>query len=378
MQRERWHVVRTLAGLTSASLVLMSCKPLDAPSNSPASVATDKPITQLVQAPTEPISTQVVPTEAAVTMATTAAEDIGWPEYVLVGVLPDSPTEVRVYSQVVPEHLPETGQLAGLWDQLQVTGTLSSRAGEAGDRVVTMEGDSGSAMVWSADPLMVTLQTGADLPTGQAPTPSLPVDERAKIAEGFLEARGLLDFPYRVEAPYLSRNRDSAVRIVPLIDGIPLADYDSLNGRLLVEFNAKDEVSVVYWRPLKLEPGEMTAVIPAATAWEQLKAGSAPSGSQVGQCWQTSVLDPDEPYGVASPLNQNACVNYMSGPIERYSGATISKVELVYFASDLSLGMSPFALPADSTGRIVYPLWRFTGMTNDGRLVEVLWPAMAR
>lgn len=376
---DRRHVeCHFLTGWVIFALLLASCKPINAPSSSPDANTNAVVTVQPAQVATEPVVTLVPRNETVATEVTVPTEMATWPEYTLAGELPSSPSEVRIYVQTVAQRLPATDELMGLWTQLDITGTLTSRASESGDRMVTIEGKEGSAWVWSADPLMFTLQKGTDTPVGPLPTPSLSVEERAQKAEAFLESRNLLDFPYRVEAPYLSRNRNSAVRIVPLIDGIPLTDYDSLNGRLLVEFNAKDEVSVVYWRPLKLEPGEMAEVIPAKTAWEQLKAGSTPSGSQVGHCWQASVLDPSDVSGVASPLNLNACVNYMSGPNQRYSGATISKIELVYFARDLSLGSSPFGASADSPDRLVFPLWRFTGTTDDGRLVEILWPALAQ
>ena len=190
-----------------------------------------------------------------------------------------------------------------------------------------------------------------------------------------MKERNLLDFPYIMEPPRLSRERDQSIRVIPLIDGYPLYDYDPLNGRLLVWFNPAGEVSAVFWRPLKLVAGDSVNIQPAAVAWENFVRGDTPQGNGTGQCWQAMTFDPDES-NASAKLDFPACVSWATGPNPPYDSATINDVKLVYFAHDLSLGMSPFAFPADSPARVVFPMWQFSGVTSDGRDVVVLWPAI--
>jgi hypothetical protein len=141
-------------------------------------------------------------------------------------------------------------------------------------------------------------------------------------------------------------------------------------------FNSAGKVSSVFWRPLKLVAGNFVDIVPASTAWDQFVKGDVPKQKALGQCWQATLFDPAEPYGVAGPVNSPGCVNWGSGPNRPYTSATISGVRLVFFAADLSLGMSPFAYAADSPARIVFPMWEFSGTTNDKRELLVLWPAI--
>ena len=310
------------------------------------------------------------------TKTNSAESQTGWPKYSLATELPDSPAQLHMYTQAFPAGLPEGERLTTLLSQLHITGTVSTHTGEAGDQTTLVEGESGSVWFWSDDPLSLSLQNGSKMPGNATSEGILPPEARAQTAEAFLNARGLLDFEYRMEPPHLSRERDRAIRVVPLIEGYPLHDYDALNGRLLVLFDSSGEVAAVYWRPLKLVASELVDIVPASVTWEQLAKGNTPKSDATGHCWQASVFNPDEINGGASPINDRACVSYGSGPTDPYEEATISKVDLVYFAHDLSLGMSPFAFPADSPARLVYPMWQFSGTTDDGRELEVLWPAL--
>lgn len=328
----------------------------------------------------EPASTAALiptPTKTLFPTETNSVESrTGWPKYSLATEFPDSPAQLHMYSQAFPAGLPEGERLTTLQSQLQITGTVSTHTSEAGDQITLVEGESGSFWVWSDDPLSLSLQNGSKMPGNATSEGILPLEVRAQTAEEFLNARGLLDFEYRMEPPHLSRDRDHAIRVVPMIEGYPLHDYDALNGRLLVFFDSSGEVAAVYWRPLKLVAGELVDIVPASVAWEQLVKGNTPKSDATGYCWQASVFNPDETNGAASPINDRPCVSYSSGPTDPYEEATINKVDLVYFANDLSLGMSPFTFPADSPARLVYPMWQFSGTTDDGRELEVLWPAL--
>lgn len=305
----------------------------------------------------------------------TPSSGVDWPAYSLEAELPNSPEQMYLYTQVVPAGLPNDDRLAALMAQLKITGKVSTRTSEAGNTTMDITGDTGSLMLDSDDPLIMVLSNGSSSTDNGTPAKIPPPDERAQIAEVFLKERNLLDFPYIMEPPRLSRDRDRAIRVVPLIDGYPLYDYDPLNGRLLVWFNSAGEVSVVFWRPLKLIAGDLVNIQSAVVAWESFVRAEMPKGNGIGQCAQVMTFDPNEPNAVAK-VDPLACVNWEAGPNPPYDAATINEVKLVYFASDLSLGMSPFAFPADSPARIVFPMWQFSGVTSDGRDLVVLWPAI--
>lgn len=330
-----------------------------------------------IQSLTEAASPTFVPIRESPTAVDTDVTTGGleWSMYTLEAELPDSPKQMSLYTQAIPTALPDEQRLTEIMEQLQITGMVSTNTGEAGETILSVTGDSGSFSLVSDDPFLLTIENTPHIQESDATAVILSPEVRAQAAEEFLNVRGLLDFPHLIEPPRMSRDRDHAIRIVPLIDGYPLYDYDPLNGRLLVWFNPVGEISVIFWRPLKLTAGEAVNIVPAAVAWDQLVRGDLPEGEAPGQCWQATVFDSNEPYGVAAPLNSTACVSFGSGPTQSYKSATINEVRLVYFAHDLSLGMSPFAFPADSPARIVFPMWQFSGITDDGRELIVLWPA---
>lgn len=317
----------------------------------------------------------IVPTISDNLLATdTPSSNLGWAAYTLETEFPDSPAQMPLYKQVVPAGLPTDKQLADLMAQLKITGTVSTRTSEAGNTTIDITSDKSSVMLDSVDPFIMVLNMPQTSDSGTSAN-ILPPDKRVQIAETFLNARNLLDFPYIMEPPHLSRDRDRAIRIVPLIDGYPLYDYDPLNGRLLVWFNSAGEISSVFWRPLKIIAGNSVNIQPASTAWKQFISGDIPKTNGMGQCWQIMTFDPNEPNATAQ-VTSPSCVNWGAGGYRPYNAGTINKIKLVYFAQDLSLGMSPFAFSADSPVRDVFPMWQFSGVTSDGRDLVVLWSAI--
>lgn len=299
---------------------------------------------------------------------------LDWPVYTLETEFPDSPAQMPLYQQAVPAGLPNNERLTALMAQLKIVGTVSTSTSEAGNSTMNITDDMGSVMLDSVDPLIMVLNTSPISENG-TPTKTLSPDERVQTAEAFLKTRNLLDFPYIMEPPRLSRDHDRAIRIVPLIDGYSLYDYDPLNGRLLVWFNSAGEVSSVFWRPLKIIASDLVNIQSASRAWEQFVNGDIPKSNGIGQCWQIMTFDPNAPNANAE-VTSPSCVSWGAGPNSPYDAATINEVKIVYFAQDLSLGMSPFAFPADSPARDVFPMWQFSGVTSDRRDLVVLWPAV--
>jgi hypothetical protein len=314
------------------------------------------------------------PTTEVLTATNTPSPELDGPAYTLETKLPDSPAQMLLYKQTVPAGLPNDKRLAELMAQLNITGTVTTRTSEAGSTTMDITGDTGSVMLDSVDPLIMILNMPQISDSG-TPTKTLSPTEQIQIAKAFLNARNLLDFPYMMEPPLLSRDSDRAIRIVPLIDGYSLYDYDPLNGRLLVWFNSAGEISSVFWRPLKLVAGDLVNIQSATIAWEQIISENTPKKNGRGQCWQIMTFDSNEP-NASAEVTSPSCVSWGAGINRSYEAATINEVKLVYFAQDLSLGMSPFAFPADSPARDVFPMWQFSGVTSDGRDLVILWAAI--
>lgn len=334
--------------------------PTSQPSETPATLASS--------------STPKKPPAATAPPTSTPYPKTSWPVYTLATELPTSPAEVRLYMQAYPAGLPSETRLAEIMAQLQIIGTVSTTITEGGDQELMITSEAGSFYLLSDDPFLLQIRPpSSSLGNSEV---VLPVKTRIQKAEAFLQARGLLDFPYLLEPPLFSRDRNRAVRVIPLLDGYPIYDYDALNGRLLVWFNAEGEISVVFWRPFKFVPGDLVQIVPVETAWAQLVEGKQPKTDVPGQCWLGSIFDPADLNDIAGALGSISCYSPTTRP--DFEAATITEVKLVYLAGDLSQGMSPFAFPADSPARLVYPMWQFTGTTSDQRDIVILWPAMAK
>ena len=302
----------------------------------------------------------------------------GWPLYTLATQLPEAPAQVRLYQQAFPAAMSTDERLTALMKRLKITGEVQTRTIAGGVQMISVMGGPADMYLWSDDPLIVSISDAAP-PQDITPRPIAP-DVRAAMVKAYLNERKLLDFPYIMEPPDLSPEKDWSIRVVPLIDNIPLYDYDPLYGRMLVTFNPSGKISLVSWQPLKLVAGDNVEIVPAAKAWQQFVNGETPKKTGVGRCWQASVYDSRLPYGAAEILDRTAaCVSWDNGArnSQRYTTATITDVKLVYFTTDLNLGMSPFTRRADLPLRAVYPMWQFSGSTSDGRELLVLWPAMS-
>ncbi|HUN23298.1 MAG TPA: hypothetical protein PK299_09230 [Anaerolineales bacterium] len=325
--------------------------------------------------PAAPTAAYELPTDNNTPTAQPGAD---WPQFTLsatlAGALPSAPAELPLYRQAMPDALPSPAELDAVLAQLKVTGEVAESFGEANDRTILVTEGGNSLRLVSTDPLNMVLAMGEEPLDAQQV--NLPIQERAQSADTFLKERQLLNFPYRLEVPNFSREAGRAIRVVPLLDGVPLYDFDPLNGRMLVLFNAEGAVSSVFWRALKLNPNGTAKLKTAEQVWQEIQAGQIPSAGE-GRCWQVGIYDPSQEFPVFTPISPQPCVTYSSGAVSAFGAATIDRFEWVYFAYDLNLGMSESAFPADSPARLVFPLWRLVGTTDDGRQVEVLWQALA-
>ncbi len=104
-------------------------------------------------------------------------------------------------------------------------------------------------------------------------TAALPFEQTAAIAEDFLRARGLLDFPYRVEPDEDAPG--SAVRFVQLADSHPVRNAD-----VRVTVAPEGRVAAVSYPLLTLEPAGEYPIRSVQDAWEALRSGQLSGETQ--------------------------------------------------------------------------------------------------
>jgi len=207
---------------------------------------------------------------------TTGAGIFPGTEFVLSTTLPSAPDRVPVFQQPEPKPptVEDTRLLAerfGLQGQVyvqQVTMPQLNSAqpgGQPGSPVPTVyavfDGPR-QVTVSGAGAFYVDKSVQATSDT----TATLPFEQAAAIAEDFLRARGLLDFPYRIEpdedAP------ESAVRFVRLAGGHPVRNAD-----VRVTVAPDGRVATVSYPLLTLEPAGEYPIRSVQDAWEALRSG---------------------------------------------------------------------------------------------------------
>ncbi len=197
-------------------------------------------------------------------------------EFVLSTTLPSAPDRVPVFQrpELRPPTIEDARRLAerfGLQGQVYVQQVtmpqINSAApgGQPGSPVPTIY------TVFDGPCKMSLSDTGAfyvdhSVLARSDTTATLPFEQAASVAEDFLRARGLLDFPYRVEpdedAP------ESAVRFVRLADGHPVR-----NAEVRVTVAPDGRVATVSYPLLTLEPAGEYPIRSVQDAWEALRSG---------------------------------------------------------------------------------------------------------
>jgi len=188
------------------------------------------------------------------------------------------------------------------------------------------------------------------------------------FAENFLLEHSLLHFEYRIERAIGSYAEDNAVRVLPLMSGVPLFENDPTNPRLWVVLDAEGHVWHLFYETLSLATLGELPLRPASLAWSEICIG----GSQEGLLYTTYDINGriGSTRGGVAVLGEEAFAADLSAQL-----GEIDYVELVYYAFDLRFA-SANAYPPGSPVRFVQPVWRFAGHLDNGQGFDILTPAL--
>lgn len=120
---------------------------------------------------------------------------------------------------------------------------------------------------------------------------TLPMDEQVRRAQEFLQQKGWLDFPYRVDTYGLF---GGTVNFLPLLDGYPVRFGLANAMQMTVVLDSQGQVRSVYARRLNFEALGRYGVISAQEAWQKLlqegEHVESGSGGSIppAQSWQRS------------------------------------------------------------------------------------------
>lgn len=98
----------------------------------------------------------------------------------------------------------------------------------------------------------------------------LPLQERAATLEEYLKRLGLLTFPYRIEEGLMY---PTTLRVVRLVDGYPLEDFNPFDPWLWAKTSPQNKVSEVTSHTFEMSPIAEYPVISASQAWDDLING---------------------------------------------------------------------------------------------------------
>ena len=213
--------------------------------------------------------------------STAAAGIFPGTEFVLSTTLPSAPDRVPVFQQPEPKP-PTVGDARRLAERFGLHGQVYvQQVPIHGVSIVSPEGVPLPAAPAAQEPTVYTVLDGPRQVTVSGAgafyidksvqatlgtTATLSFEKMAAIAEDFLRARGLLDFPYRIEpdedAP------ESTVRFVCLADGRPVRNADV---RVTVAPNGR--VARLSYPWLTLEPAGEYPIRSVQDAWDALRSG---------------------------------------------------------------------------------------------------------
>jgi hypothetical protein len=257
--------------------------------------------------------------------------------------LPEHPQQVPLYRRQ-PETLTEEGAVA-LFRQMGIDGPVSRRTAEAGNAIFTASDQGYTMNVDSDSPPFFVFGRGD--PSIEPGTQSF--EARKQLAESFLQAHQLPDFPYRIEPVYGPYGQNQAVAVAQMIDNIPL--YQGRSPWIWLAFDIQGQLFNMVFQKLQLAPDGKIALRPASEVWDDLQAHRLENKAMLrflsNQEWQ------------GDPSTQKA---------------TIHEAELVYFVANTG-GMWVGSIPPDSPIRLVLPVWRFTGQMSDDTPIEILTEA---
>ena len=292
----------------------------------------------------EPVSLPAVPANGFSTFPNVT--------FSFANALPTSPAQLTLYQQR-PEGTLSEETVRQMAAQMGVNGSVTTYPGEGGDTIYNVS-DGTLDMIFYGFPDQFTY--GPSTYTPSTLTDPLPFDQRVAIAEDFLNAHGLLDYPYRAEP---SETDPHGVRFVELLDGIPLVYGIGKNPGLIERINISirpdGKISSLFHSHHHYQALDSYPILTAEQAWTRLTAPNAETRSRYAilaapMSWTRAGTDPTE---------------VLTGYLNNENG------DATFYADD-GRTLTLLDIPADMP---LYPVLEIRGTVTEGGLdwSEMTW-----
>jgi hypothetical protein len=208
------------------------------------------------------------------------------------------------------------------------------------------------------------------------------------LGDALKGSEALNNLDVRVWGKYSEENGQPAIQVERYAPAFPgqkiqawlgIPALETVNGRKVVLFTSQDGTQYVLKSSLDQPEEQVQVGFPAGKniVIEGVLEGEQTFGGYPLLRELMASYDPKrkdlKDYKITA--NQPPVVGPQSGPGDLIKGqVNVDKVELVYYAADLSHGWPPPA--AGDPARSVQPLWSFSGSLEDGRTFEVLVQAV--
>ncbi|HLF87978.1 MAG TPA: LysM peptidoglycan-binding domain-containing protein, partial [Anaerolineales bacterium] len=229
-------------------------------------------------------------------------------------------------------------------NQMGLNGEITSSPGEGGDTIYTVT-DGDLQMIFFGFPSQFSYFLNTPPATGDP----LPFDPRVAFAEDFLNAHGLLIFPYRAEP---SPTDPNGVRFVQLLDGVPLnygiGENPGLMEWITVSVDPAGLIHSLFHSRHTFQPVGDTPLLTAEQAWERLAQPNAESRARY------AILAAPMTWTRSAPEHTETVTGYLDN---ENNGAT-------FYADDGRVLTLP-DLPADMP---LYPILEIQGIVTEDTL----------
>jgi hypothetical protein len=228
--------------------------------------------------------------------------------------LPTSPAQIPVYLQAPQGDELNEDSVRAMAEQMGLNGEITPYEGEMGGmHYIVTDGSLqmifyGYADQFSYFPSIPTLPNpdmnemyyrGMYAPPTTSLADPLPFDQRVALAEDFLNAHSLLDYPYRAEP---SETDPNGVRFIELLDGIPLVYGVGKNPgmieRINISIDPDGQISSLFHSHHHYQPLDAYPLLTAEQAWARLAAENANRARYAvlapAQSWTRAGLIPAE------------------------------------------------------------------------------------
>ncbi len=190
---------------------------------------------------------------------------------------PTSPTEAKVYIQIVDEALTIENAHA-VAEQLGVNGNVYLAASDA-PQMTNYYVTDGISRIFLYSPhhfyYISNYQKSLEVTKQDTPT----TEEQISIAESYLKDHGLLDFPYRIQT---NESVPGLVCFIQLLDGKPIMYGPTDFPQISVQINPEGEIKSLDYNVLFFEESGTYPIISAEDAWQKSLSSDMPKGVESG------------------------------------------------------------------------------------------------